>query len=417
MWDEVVNLTENEGASANITISIVVTVVVVITLVIILVKRKGKSINKISRPNSSINDCEQSGSKNTPIYLENNRFDPNNDVKDQANLLCYDTKREISRSSFTITKQIGTGNFGTVSKGELKGLYSPNSKTTVAIKSTKGPLEGTELRDFLHEIKVMSYTKAHLNLVSMIGSCSSEIENEKEMWLIIEFCHLGDLKTFIIQNKKAILNSTQNDCFNDRHLILWAHDISKGMEFLSNQHIMHGDLAARNIMLDESGRPFAKIADFGLSKRFYNNLEYEKQSRVFIPWKWMAYEFLLSDYFTLTSDVWSFGVVLWEIFSFGKIPYGHLDYNEVVKKLEEGYRLPCPSDVKNILSWNAEKVYEDVTKLCFKEDPDERGTFYKVVRAIEFNLSAEELSFYNDMEGRYRSERCNYYMQFGKRQT
>ena len=93
-----------------------------------------------------------------------------NDVKSQANLLPYDTKREIPRTMFEIKKQIGIGNFGTVSVGELTGLYSSNSKTTVAIKSTKGPAEGAELRDFLHEIKIMSYTKAHLNLVSMIGS-------------------------------------------------------------------------------------------------------------------------------------------------------------------------------------------------------------------------------------------------------
>ena len=118
----------------------------------------------------------------------------------------------------------------------------------------------------------------------------------------------------------------------------------------------------------------------------------------------------------MTSDVWSFGVVLWEMFSFGKIPYGHLDYNEVVEKLEEGYRLPCPSEVKNTLNWNAVKVYEDVTTLCFKDDPNERGTFSEVARDIEAHLSADELSFYKEMEEQYRSERSNYYNQFGKRQ-
>merc|ERR1719400_264135 len=126
----------------------------------------------------------------------------------------------------------------------------------------------------------------------MIGSCSTDIEGEKEVLLIIELCQLGDLKSFLIENKKKILKSEPIDSVDNKCLIYWAHDISKGMEFLANQNIMHGDLAARNIMLDEnpiqSARPIAKIADFGLSKKFYNKKEYEKQSRLLVPWKWMA---------------------------------------------------------------------------------------------------------------------------------
>ena len=119
-------------------------------------------------------------------------------LKSQINLLAYDKKRDIPRSSFTITKQIGSGNFGTVSRGQLIGLNQKDSKTTVAIKSTKGPAEGVELRDFLQEIKIMSHIRPHLNLVSMIGSCASELDNQKEMWLIIEFCHHGELKSYLI---------------------------------------------------------------------------------------------------------------------------------------------------------------------------------------------------------------------------
>ena len=340
------------------------------------------------------------------------------DVKSQLHLLSYDTKREISRSSFTITKLLGSGNFGTVSKGKLSGLYSSNSSTTVAIKSTKGSAEEAELRDFLQEIKIMSYTKAHLNLVSMIGSCSSELETEKEVWLIVEFCPFGDLKTFLVENKKLILSNDLSNPINDKCLIYWAYDISKGMKFLNEQNIMHGDLAARNIMLDESlvksGHPIAKVADFGLSKRFYDNLEYEKQTRVFIPWKWMAYEYLTSDYFTLTSDVWSFGVVLWEIFSFGKAPYGHQDYNEVVSQLENGDHLTCPSEIKGITKWNPVIAYQKTTTLCFINDPNKRGTFSHVVHAIEHHLSKDELSFYKKTEESYEVERANFYMKFGK---
>ena len=109
----------------------------------------------------------------------NRRINPSQDLKRQAKLLPYNTKREIPRKSFIVTDQIGCGNFGDVSKGELTGLYSESSKTSVAIKSINGPAEGVELRDFLHEIKIMSYIKPHLNLVSMIGSCCSDTEFER----------------------------------------------------------------------------------------------------------------------------------------------------------------------------------------------------------------------------------------------
>ena len=399
-----------------ITIIIVFVVASIATVAVLVHNRRISKSKKLQETNeSSFNSFRNSCNNDDKL------FDSNADVKSQADLLPYTTKREISRSLFTITNHIGSGNFGTVSMGELNGLYSSNSKTTVAIKSTKGPAEGVELRDFLLEIKTMGSIKAHLNLVSMIGSCSSELENEKEVWLIIEFCRFGDLKTFLVENKKGILRNDLNDQINDKCLLHWAHDVSKGMKFLSRQNIMHGDLAARNVMLDENpvqfGHHIAKIADFGLSKRFYNNLEYEKQTRNLIPWKWMAYEFLTCDYFTLTSDVWSFGVVLWEIFSFGKIPYGQNGYDEVISLLESGYRLPCPSEVKDITSWDPEIVYEDIKKLCFKEDPNERGTFSQVVETIEHHLSEDELSLYQKVEEKYQTERSNYYMQFAKNRT
>ena len=413
---------KRHGSNAVIIIAAVVTVVVISTFVVLALlfrqrrKIKNENYKIITTIKSELNDLKNI---QRDEFLQKERFDPGTYFDTRANLLGNDTKREIPRSLITVQELLGSGNFGTVSKGELIGVYGSGSKTTVAIKSTNGRAEGAELRDFLQEIKIMSNTKPHMNLVSMIGSCSSDIDNEKEVLLIIEFCQIGDMKGFLIENKKKILKSATIDAVDDKCLVHWAYDVSKGMEFLSSQNIMHGDLAARNVMLDENpvqfARPIAKIADFGLSKRFYNKKEqYEKESRLLVPWKWMAYEYLTCDYFTMTSDVWSFGIVLWEIFSFGRMPYGPQEYDDVVKQLERGYRLPCPTDVKSISQWNPENLYEDLSKLCFNEDPNERGTFSQVVSAIENHLSQEELSFYKEMEEKYKSERSNYYMQIGK---
>lgn len=347
------------------------------------------------------------------------RINSSKDIKSQAKLLPYDLKREIPRGSFTVKEEIGSGNFGCVSKGELKGLYAPNSITAVAIKSINGPAEGNDLKEFLHEIKIMSYVKPHLNLVSMIGSSACEIDGVKEMWLILEFCRHGDLKSFLIKNKKKILNKNEKDSINDRCLISWAYDVAKGMEYLSSNKIMHGDLAARNVLLDDNplgnGFSVAKVADFGLSKKFYDNREYEKESRVYVPWKWMALEYLSSGFFTLNSDVWSFGVVLWEILSCGRIPYGHDDYQEVLNKLEEGYRLPCPPDIRNITTWEPAKFYEEVSKICFEAEPDNRATFTDVVRIVEKEMSKEEISEYEQTNEQYQSTYVKNYLKLGQR--
>ena len=189
------------------------------------------------------------------------------------------------------------------------------------------------------------------------------------------------------------------------------------MQFLVQKHIHHGDLATRNILLDDSlshsSQPVAKIADFGLSKKLYNDMNYEKEARLYVPWKWMAIEYLRNDYFTLTSDVWSFGVVLWEILSFSRVPYGHDEYDEVLTKLEDGYRLPCPHDIKSISNWSPTKLYSDVAKECFVEDPKSRANFSKIVEIIEAILTDEERSLYIKLTDKYKQERCMKYMKLG----
>ena len=109
-----------------------------------------------------------------------------------------------------------------------------------------------------------------------------------------------------------------------------------------------------------SGYLVGKIADFGLSKKLYDNATYEKRSRNYLPWKWMAIEYLTDEYFTLSSDVWSFAVFFWEILAFGKEPYGQQEYNEVLKHLLKGNRLPCPNSAKNITTWSPQNLYKKI---------------------------------------------------------
>ena len=418
----------DETVIALITTLCIFTIIMIIGLIFMYKRYQKSSSNFDSLPKNSaeyISETSGYGSRNLNYdnaFLElDERINPYLDLKQQANLLSYDTKREIPRSQFSITSQIGKGNFGNVSKGELKDLNGDSSVTPVAIKSINGFAEGNDLRDFLEEIKIMSYVQPHLNLVSMIGSCSTNVENRTELWLILEFCQHGDLKSFLVQNKNEILHGLKHKslALNDRCLIQWIHDIAKGMKHLSVKKIMHGDLAARNILLAEShiggNRLLAKVADFGLSKKFYDNLTYTKENRLLIPWKWMAPEYLARDYFTITSDVWSFGIVLWEIFSFGRGPYGHQTYDEVEKRLGDGYRLPCPMEIQSVVSWSPETFYNEITHICFKADPDDRGSFTDVVSLIESSLYSHELKTYQHMEKQYKIDCYDKYIKIGKR--
>lgn len=347
------------------------------------------------------------------------RFNRNRDIKSQAAFLPYNSKREIQRSEFDIGNQIGSGNFGSVCKGEIKGLCGPNTKTVVAIKTIAGAGDASEIDNFLYEIKIMGYVNPHLNLVNMIGSCTSELEESKELWLLLEFCKHGDLKTYLRDNKKKILAGGESEIINNRLLVLWSYDISQGMYYLAEKKIMHGDLAARNVLLQDDplkcGYLVAKVADFGLSKKFYENVKYEKTSRTFVPWKWMALEYLRDNFFTLTSDVWSFAVVVWEILSFGRIPYGQQDFDELLSKLEDGYRLPSPPDIRHISNWSPEKFYQELSKVCFVENPNDRATFADVVKIIENELLVEEKFRYTEMDHRYQSTLAKDYQQIGKR--
>ena len=340
-------------------------------------------------------------------------IDPMKDVKIQAGQLPFDDTRHFDRDAFEPIEILGSGNFGTVYKGILKQVPGVNSDITIAIKTISYEGED-ERRDFMNEIKIMGYVEPHHNLVSMIGFCK-QVTDDAKMWLLLEYCQHGELLKYLVKNKKNLLqdvfetnipHSTEPQV-NSRYLIRWAYDISKGMEYLNEKKIMHGDLAARNIMLTEKPHKngisiVAMVADFGLSKDFHGmKEEYIKSKRLMIPWRWMAIEFLNDGYFTLTSDVWSFGVVVWELLAFGKKPYGFLDPDNVIENIKLGHYLPCPDDAREIEGWPARQLYHEVTRRCFVPEPENRADFFEIGGIIENYLTSEESIIYSDIKNDY----------------
>ena len=163
------------------------------------------------------------------------RFNPHSYLKEQIKSIPYNTRREIKKSTFTVGDQIGSGNFSKVYKGEINGLYEKNSKTTVAIKLVNDSVNQEDLENLVSEIKIMSHVKPHLNLVSMIGSCTSEFKKHGKLWLLLEFCEYGDLRNYLLGNKWKILSGLENDPVNTRCLIRWAYDVANGMQYLAKK--------------------------------------------------------------------------------------------------------------------------------------------------------------------------------------
>ena len=337
-------------------------------------------------------------------------------LNEQVKILPYNSKYEIKREFFTEKEILGSGNFGYVFLGEARSLFYPKSITPVAIKTMTDVADTDSVRALLCEIKIMSQIELDVNLVNMVACCSSQFVRTGEIWLLMEFCQLGDIKNFLIEHRSDLIRSENRknsrgswtpvkkliEPVGNRVLVQWAYDIAMGMRYLARKHIMHGDLAARNILISagEDGL-VAKVCDFGLSKHFYDDISYKKTKRKYVPWKWMALEYLEDARFTMTSDVWSYGVVVWELFSLGKEPYPGKSYNEMLKLFKSGYRLPCPEEVQNIKSWSALEVYKKITEPCFIGDPLSRCTFSKIVDIIDTELTEEEKIRYEMLKGKY----------------
>jgi serine/threonine protein kinase len=324
-------------------------------------------------------------------------------LHDQIPLLCFIPNREMERKDFTVGNILGSGNFGTVNKGEATGLFYPGSKTPVAMKTIRDVTNHNDTDCFVVEMKILSNLEYHCNLVNMVGTYTTKIRETGEVWMLLEYCELGDLKNFICNNKYLFENSFEgyidtNNCIENRLLLHWSYDIAKGMEYLASKHVMHGDLAARNILLTQSGnsdkKMVAKVADFGLSKKMTYRNSYEKKERNYVPWKWMAFEFLESNIFKMKSDVWSYAVVIWEIFSLGELPYGEKEFDEVFEDLQAGYQLECPDGINKIINWPASQFYNTIAKKCFVLEEKDRISFKELVTFIQTMLNEAELNSY-----------------------
>lgn len=264
-----------------------------------------------------------------------------------TNELSYNMKDkwEIDRNSLTFLEKLGSGQFGQVYEGKWNG------KTPVAIKTLK---EGTmDPKDFLAEAQVMKELR-HDKLIRLYAVCTQQ----EPILIVTELMRNGCLLEY--------LQTKQGRALNMKMLVNMAEQIAEGMAYLESRKYVHRDLAARNILVGE--RNTVKIADFGLARLIKEN-EYEARMGARFPIKWTAPEAATYNKFTTKSDVWSFGILLTELVTYGRVPYPGLTNSEVLKQVEQGMRMSLES-----MPGCPKQLY-DIMMDCWHKDSNKRLTF------------------------------------------
>ncbi|XP_060771184.1 macrophage colony-stimulating factor 1 receptor-like isoform X2 [Neoarius graeffei] len=338
--------------------------------------------------------------------------------------LPYNEKWEFPRDKLKLGKVLGSGAFGKVVEATAYGLGKEDNVTRVAVKMLKASAHSDEKEALMSELKILSHLGQHKHIVNLLGACT----HGGPVLVITEYCCHGDLLNFLRNKAQTFLNcmisipeerSNYKNVNNDKmffrsdsgissicsdsyldmkplvprsqtarlpscsedgesldmdNLLRFSYQVAQGLEFLAAKNCIHRDVAARNVLLTDGG--MAKICDFGLARDIMNDSNYVVKGNARLPVKWMAPESIFECVYTVQSDVWSYGILLWEIFSLGKSPYPNiLVDSKFYKMIKCGYQMNRPD-------FAPPEMYT-IMKTCWNLEPTERPTFSKIAQLIE----------------------------------
>ncbi|NXN30780.1 MERTK kinase, partial [Nycticryphes semicollaris] len=274
----------------------------------------------------------------------------------------------MDRNALSLGKVLGEGEFGSVMEGHLSQPEGTPQK--VAVKTMKlDNFSQREIEEFLSEAACMKDFD-HPNVIKLLGVCI-ELSSQQvpKPMVILPFMKYGDLHSFLLRSRLEMAPQF----VPLQTLVKFMVDIALGMEYLSSRHFLHRDLAARNCMLRDDMT--VCVADFGLSKKIYSG-DYYRQGRIAkMPVKWIAIESLADRVYTTKSDVWAFGVTMWEIATRGMTPYPGVQNHEIYEYLFRGQRLKKPEDC-------LDELYE-IMSACWRANPTARPTFSELKVHLE----------------------------------
>lgn len=433
---------ENMNSTASLVAAIIAGLFIIIILsimVVILYKRKQLygGFYVLSIPPS-------------PDYFK--KIDPTKALSDQINKLPYFPEWEFPRSKIRLRNQVGAGAFGEVYIAEAVGITnfdpryklstkhqallskkrfsfssfqrgrSPTSTSSisrndsvassrssrstkpllkdrsqtsvVAVKRLKEDATTVEYKDLISEMKILIHIGHQENIVNLLGACTKG--TEQDTMVILEFCPNGNLLSFMKERRQMFkpIWSKQHvgmeKEFTTFDLCVCAYQVAKGLDFLASRKCVHRDVAARNVLVGENHT--MKVADFGLARDVYQDERYVKVSGGLLPVKWMAIEAIMDRVFTHHTDVWSYGVLLWELMTLGGSPYPGIHVKDLIDYLTSGNRMNQPQFCPN-------EIYK-LMKDCWNEVPAKRPLFSDIVlrlaRIIEGHCNPEEINLYLD---------------------
>ncbi|AWP12286.1 putative vascular endothelial growth factor receptor 3 [Scophthalmus maximus] len=352
-------------------------------------------------------------------------------LDEQCEYLPYDSSQwEISRDRLRLGKVLGHGAFGKVIEASIYGISTSSSLDTVAVKMLKDGATASEHKALMSELKILIHIGNHLNVVNLLGACTKP---NGPLMVIVEYCKYGNLSNFLRAKREFFLpyrdrspktqsqvrrmieagqmdqrarqppspssssssppacpqtpsSNTPNPTpavekledlwktpLTIEDLICYSFQVARGMDFLASRKCIHRDLAARNILLSENN--IVKICDFGLARDIYKDPDYVRKGNARLPLKWMAPESIFDKVYTSQSDVWSFGVLLWEIFSLGASPYPGVQIDEdFCNRLKDGVRMRSPETA-------SPEIY-GIMLGCWQGEPKERPNFPALMQIL-----------------------------------
>ncbi|XP_077365711.1 receptor-type tyrosine-protein kinase FLT3-like [Festucalex cinctus] len=360
----------------------------------------------------------------------------------------YEQKWEFPRENLELGKELGSGAFGMVVQATAYGIKKAGVSQQVAVKMLKEKHQEVEKEALMSELKMLTHIGNHANIVNLLGACTESgpiylifqycchgdllnyLKNSSERY------HKSTVDAFTRDRNSSLYRNLKNsstmqagtmdnyipmhaastrgqedvallcpsldglDCVDDLEnygqtddlqaltfddLLSFAVQVAKGMDFLSSKNCIHRDLAARNVLVTK-GR-LVKIADFGLARDIDNDSNYVVRGHVCLPVKWMAPESIFQGMYTMKSDVWAYGILLWEIFSLGVTPYPGVKVDHgFYSMIQRGFKMECPY-------YADESVYEIMCK-CWALGPGDRPSFSKLVTFMSEHLTASEEKLY-----------------------
>ncbi|XP_006906156.1 muscle, skeletal receptor tyrosine-protein kinase isoform X6 [Pteropus alecto] len=289
---------------------------------------------------------------------------------------------EYPRNNIEYVRDIGEGAFGRVFQARAPGLLPSEPFTMVAVKMLKEEASADMQADFQREAALMAEFD-NPNIVKLLGVCAVG----KPMCLLFEYMAYGDLNEFLRSMSPHTVCSLSHSDLSTRaqvsspgppplscaEQLCIARQVAAGMAYLSERKFVHRDLATRNCLVGEN--MVVKIADFGLSRNIYSADYYKANENDAIPIRWMPPESIFYNRYTTESDVWAYGVLLWEIFSYGLQPYYGMAHEEVIYYVRDGNILSCPE--------NCPLELYNLMRLCWSQLPADRPSFASIHRILE----------------------------------